>query len=156
VTLEFGDGRPEESTYAGCDMKVMDDQEFAAWLDKLAAEIRSRIVAGSSLLETEPLGTGVRHLLKTSQAYGDELHAMSASELMTDLVKGFILIWPHESPVFRSLGQLLSPLNEIAALLNPDEINESVYLWPTPCVMKDRRTVTRDTFKEALRKRLFG
>lgn len=74
---------------------------------------------------------------------------------MTVLTK-LIIAWRGDLPLeLQRVGNLLPPLNKIAARLNSDELNESVHIRDNPCVEEDIRIPLVD-FKRMLLARLFA
>jgi hypothetical protein len=124
-------------------------------IEILSDQIRNEIVEGSNTLSSTSLRIKIDDVLKRNKD-DSRLLQMGANELMTEFTKRFIKDWPHPPAwAFEEILEQLKPLKDIAAILNPKELNASVHVWENPCVMTDSR-VSPEAFQKALWQRIFA
>ena len=125
-------------------------------VDIVASRIRGSIEATSKMLMHMPLRMDIDDLM--TQKPDIEKYAlarMTAAGLAVELAKVVVKNWPLEQAGFDTIREKLTPLKDISALLNSDEVNEFVRVRDTPCVMKERPRMPLEDFKKVLWKRLF-
>jgi lambda repressor-like predicted transcriptional regulator len=124
----------------------------------LAEKIRNKISEGSNALKDTRLRTEVKETLRHNK-YGNllQLSQTKPEELMAEFTKFFIVeIWPQRPDLrFQSIAEYLKPLKEIEEILNPEELNQSVFIRSKSCVVVDDR-ISIIQFKNSLLGKVFN
>lgn len=122
----------------------------------IADQVKVKIDKGSNMLRTPLLRMEVDGMLRDNQCKNlDLLLQMKADELMTELAKASIRVWPQRPErFFQAIEERLGPLAEIAVTLNSDEVSEFVHVRNNPCVISDHRISVED-FKKNLWRLVF-
>jgi hypothetical protein len=123
--------------------------------DQTVDQIQNKIDEGSEILENKLiLRTEIDDALKRNKCC-DEPSQLSANELMINLTKNLIKVWPSQRFwAYQTIEEQMKPLREIATILNSEEVNKFVHVRDNPCVMKESRMPVND-FKKIIGEGLF-
>jgi hypothetical protein len=125
-------------------------------IEIISDQIRNEIVEGSKMIASNPLRMEIHDILhRYEREKLLQVLKQTPEKLMTELAKCLIYIWPA-SPIlyFQLIEDRLKPLKNIAAILNPKELNEWVHIWDNPCVEVDSR-ISQEHFKKNLWQQVF-
>jgi hypothetical protein len=125
--------------------------------DQTVSKIQTEIVKGSEALSRMHVRAEINQIIRDStiESEATSLLQMTPGELMVDLAKRSIIIWPCLPELaFQSIQECLRPLKDIANILNSQDVNKSVHVRDDPCVMKDPRMPLNE-FKRAILQQLF-
>jgi len=125
-------------------------------VDQIAVQIRNEMVEGSKMITSNPLRMEIYDILQRNKREKLlQVLEQTPEKLVTELTKCLIYIWPA-SPTwaFQLIEDRLKPLKNIAAILNPKELNEWVHIWDNPCVIEDSR-ISLKHFKKNLWRQVF-
>jgi hypothetical protein len=135
-------------------LKTETKMEDGVFIDRISARIRAKITEGSGALKDNRVQAEIYHLL-TQAEYNKLLPMLQEPErLMPEFVKMLITALPYSPAYFDQLGASLKPLADIAAILNPDVLNEFVQFWGGHCYLRDPRLTIID-FKKTLWQQTF-